>query len=65
MRGVIGPALTFVPDPLLGDKPEEIKQGLKQAYARVLELEFDHLLFAHGLPWIGGAKTALRDFVEG
>ncbi len=57
--------LTFVPDPLLGEKPEEIKQGLKQAYARVLELEFDHLLFAHGLPWIGGAKTALRDFVEG
>ena len=56
--------LTFVPDGLLGDEPEAIRQGLKAAYARLLDLEFDHLLFAHGLPWIGGGKEALRRFVR-
>lgn len=56
--------LAFVPDPLLGDDPEAIKRRLKAAYARLLALEFDHLLLAHGLPWIGGAKQALREFVE-
>jgi hypothetical protein len=63
VRDVDGP-LTFVPDPLLGDDPEEIKRGLKAAYACLLALEFDHLLLAHGLPWIGGAREALREFVE-
>ncbi len=59
-----GGPLTFVPDPLLGDEPDEIKKGLKAAYARLLELDFDHLLLAHGLSWIGSAKAALREFVE-
>ena len=57
-------ALTFVPDRLLGDEPAAIRQGLKAAYARLLDLEFDHLLFAHGLPWVGGGKQALRQFVS-
>ena len=56
--------LVFVPDPLLGNEPEKVKAGLKQAYARLLALDFDHLLLAHGLPWVGGAKQALRRFVE-
>ena len=56
--------LVFVPDPLLGDEPEKVKAGLKQAYARLLSLDFDHLLLAHGLPWVGGAKQAMRRFVE-
>ncbi len=56
--------LAFVPDFLLGDDPETIKKGLKAAYARLLDLEFDHLLFAHGNPWIGGGYDALRTFVE-
>jgi hypothetical protein len=55
--------LVFVPDPLLGEEPEEVKRGLKAAYRRLLALEFDHLLLAHGNPWIGGAKAALREFV--
>jgi hypothetical protein len=63
VRDADGP-LTFVPDPLLGDDPEAIKRGLKAAYARLLSLEFDHLILAHGLPWIGGAREALREFVE-
>ena len=57
--------LMFVPDQLLGDEPDEIRRGLKAAYARLLDLSFDHLLFAHGLPWIGGGKQALRKFVAG
>ena len=57
--------LSFVPDPLLGDDPEAIKRGLKQAYARLLDLPFEHLLLAHGQPWMGGAKAALREFIEG
>jgi hypothetical protein len=28
-------------------------------------LEFDHLLLAHGEPWIGGAREALRRFAAG
>jgi hypothetical protein len=56
--------LTFVPDVLLGDDPEAIKQALKAAYARLLELEFDHILFAHGDPMIGGGSSTLRGFVE-
>ncbi len=57
--------LMFVPDQLLGDEPEGIRRGLKAAYAQLLDLPFDHLLFAHGLPWIGGGKQALREFVAG
>ncbi len=56
--------LVFVPDDLMGDEPEKVRQGLKAAYSRLLPLEFDHLLLAHGNPWIGGAKEALREFVE-
>ena len=56
--------LSFVPDALLGDDPEGVKRGLEAAYARLLDLAFDHLLLAHGQPWIGGGKEALRTFVE-
>ena len=55
--------LAFVPDPLLGDDPEAVKRGLRSAYRRLLALDFDHLLLAHGRPWVGGAKRALADFV--
>jgi hypothetical protein len=59
--------LSFVPDALIADtraEAERVKKGLKAAYARLLELDWDHLLLAHGTPWIGGAKNALRAFVE-
>jgi hypothetical protein len=64
VRDGAGP-LAFVPDVLLGDEPETIKRGLKQAYTRLLELDFEHLLLAHGQPWVGEAKAALREFVAG
>jgi glyoxylase-like metal-dependent hydrolase (beta-lactamase superfamily II) len=53
--------LSFVPDRLM-DEPEQTKQGLRDAYRRLLELDFDHLLLAHGVPVVGGAKQALREF---
>jgi hypothetical protein len=59
-----GAELAFVPDNLLGDDPETIKEGLQDAYRGLLTLDFDHLLFAHGDPLIGGGKSALIDFVS-
>jgi glyoxylase-like metal-dependent hydrolase (beta-lactamase superfamily II) len=58
-----GDDLSFVPDRYMGDDPEEEKEQLRAGLRPMLELEFDHMLFAHGPPWIGGAKAALRDFV--
>jgi hypothetical protein len=58
-----GDALGFFSDDLLGDDPATVKEGLKQAFGGLLEREFDHLLFAHGEPLIGGGKAALREFV--
>jgi hypothetical protein len=55
--------LVFVPDPLLGDDPEAVKRGLRAAYRRLLALDWDHLLLAHGQPWIRGAHRALAAFV--
>jgi hypothetical protein len=46
------------------DDPERTKAGLRDAYRRLLELDFDHLLLAHGGPIPGTGKDALRSFVE-
>ena len=56
--------LAFVPDWLM-DEPEDTKRGLRQAYERLLELDFDVLLLAHGQPVVGDGKEALRKFVAG
>jgi glyoxylase-like metal-dependent hydrolase (beta-lactamase superfamily II) len=53
----------FVPDNLIGDDPEGVKEGLRESYRRLLDLDFDGLLFAHGDPIAGGGKAALREFV--
>jgi hypothetical protein len=54
--------MDFFSDSLLGDDPEGVKAGLREAYSRLLDLDFDNLLFAHGDPLIGGGKQALREF---
>jgi len=54
--------LSFVPDFLMDD-PEKVKRGVYQDSGRLLELDFDGLLFAHGEPMVGGGKDALRAFV--
>ena len=56
-------SLGFFSDDLLGDDPERVKSGLMDAFRGLLTRDFDHLLFAHGDPLIGGGKAALRDFV--
>jgi hypothetical protein len=56
--------MRFVSDGLLGDDPESVKAGLRRAYSRLLDRDFDNLLFAHGDPLIGGGKEALRRFAE-
>jgi hypothetical protein len=53
--------LAFVPDTLMDD-PEQTKAGLRSAYQRLLELDFEHLLLAHGDPVLGTGKEALRRF---
>ncbi len=61
-----GQGLQFVPDNLLGDNPAAVKQGLISAFARLIEeVDFDHLLLAHGDPRVGTGRTDLRDFVAG
>lgn len=58
-----GGPLSFVPDEYMGDDAEDVKVGLKAAFRRVVaEHDFDHLLLAHGHPWIGGGREALRRF---
>ncbi len=54
----------FVADSLLGDDPESVKAGLRKAFERLLALDFDHLLLAHGLPAVGDGKEELRAFLE-
>jgi hypothetical protein len=58
-----GAGLRFVSDYLMDD-PEQTKQGLRDAYRRLLELDFDLLLLAHGEPVAGGARETLRRFIE-
>jgi hypothetical protein len=59
-----GDELRFVSDALLGDAPEEVKRGLREAYSRLLDRDFDSLLFAHGDPIVGSGKEALLQFAE-
>jgi hypothetical protein len=54
--------LAFVPDFLMDD-PERTKAELLEAYHRLLELDFDHLLLAHGYPIPDGGKNALLAFL--
>jgi hypothetical protein len=58
--------LGFVPDHLIGDDPGGVKSRVKERCAELVdEQQFDHLLFAHGTPLIGGGRDALRTLAEG
>jgi hypothetical protein len=55
----------FVPDFLLGDDPPAIKAGIRDAFLRICRnFNFDHLLFAHGEPLVGGGKAALQRYLN-
>ena len=58
-----GDEIGFVPDYLMGDNAGDIKRRTKARFLNLCdEIAFDHLLFAHGTPWIGGGHDALRTF---
>ena len=58
--------IRFVPDHLMGDDPDAEKRDMKQTLARLAEeLEFEHLLLAHGAPIPGEGHERLRDFAAG
>jgi hypothetical protein len=58
-----GSPLGFVPDSLMDDPPAT-RRGLLAACGRLLEeLEFEHLLLAHGGPVIGDGREQLADLV--
>jgi hypothetical protein len=50
----------FVPDELIGDDPESVKAGLRAGFARLAELDPQHLLLAHGRPIVGDARATLE-----
>jgi hypothetical protein len=56
--------LCYVPDGLMGDDPAAVRRGLTAALERLLDADFDALLFAHGDPIASGGKARLRAFVE-
>jgi hypothetical protein len=55
--------LDFVPDRFMDD-PERDKAGLRAAFERLLELDFDLLLLGHGNPVVGDGKERLRAFAQ-
>jgi glyoxylase-like metal-dependent hydrolase (beta-lactamase superfamily II) len=54
----------FVPDNLIGEDPEAVKRRVRERAAALLDEEFEHLLFAHGDPLIGGGREALRAIAD-
>lgn len=55
--------LGFVPDGLMDD-PDQTKEGIIASLKRLLRLDFDVLLLAHGGPLPAAGKEALAGFVE-
>jgi hypothetical protein len=59
-----GDDLSFVPDDLMGDADAE-RRDIREGLARwAEELEFEHLLLAHGTPIVGEGRERLREFVR-
>ena len=58
--------IRFVPDDLMGNDPGAEKRDIKETLGRLAEeLEFEHLLFAHGPPIPDGGRERLREFCAG
>ncbi len=62
-QGQSGP-LGFVPDMLMDDPPQT-KRHLLDAFARLLrDLDFEHVLLAHGGPVAGDGRAQLQELVS-
>jgi hypothetical protein len=59
-RGSLG----FVSDSLIGDDPEAVKAQIRDRCTALLDERFEHLLFAHGHPLVGGGRSALQAFAR-
>ena len=58
--------LGFFADFLLGDDPEAEKRRLRDGFARLAaDIDFDHLLLAHGTPILGDGREQLARFATG
>ena len=56
--------LGFVPDEYMDD-PEAEKRGIREGLARLADdLDFEHLLVAHGTPIAGEGRERLREFAN-
>jgi hypothetical protein len=55
----------FVPDKLIGDDPDGVKEKVRRHAEALLSERFEHLLFAHGEPRLGDGHDALREFAAG
>ena len=55
----------FVPDQLIGDDPEGVKEKVRDRARDLLSEPFEHLLFAHGEPRLGDGRDALQQFAAG
>ncbi len=56
-------AIGFVPDGLMGDDPQAVKERTLERLRALLQEDFDALLFAHGEPLPQGGRDALEAFV--
>jgi hypothetical protein len=61
VRWEAGGPLAFVPDKYM-DAPERTKKGLRESYRRLAQLDFEHLLLAHGEPFVGNGREVLAAF---
>lgn len=57
-------SLAFMPDALLGDDPQRVRAGLLKNLRRMLDEDFDALLFAHSEPVLSGGRELLSDFLS-
>jgi hypothetical protein len=61
-----GDELSLVPENLMGDDPEADREGILSGLRRLsAELDFRHLLFAHGTPIVNEGHERLNAFLEG
>lgn len=61
VRWEAGGPLAFVPDRYM-DEPASTKEGLRESYRRLTQLDFEHLLLAHGEPFVGTGREVLAAF---
>src|SRR4051794_10286168 len=57
-------ALAFVPDFLMGEQPDRVKDGLRDSFRGLLTRDWDAILLAHGDPIPSEGQTALRNFLD-